>query len=127
MPLHTLFFKNDENFGAVAVVDGNSKLEQSKSRSEGREYGYNLYASTPDQERKAKWERLRRVPENGRHLGASANVPRMWARGLLRFFEEQTCHETFSLCETPDHAFDRTRRELEVVLRGRIDVRLTVE
>jgi hypothetical protein len=88
MPLHTPFFKNDETSGTAAAVDGNSKLEQSKSCFERRKYGYNLHTFKSDQEREAERERLRRVPENGRYLGASADVPRMWTRGLLRFFEE---------------------------------------
>jgi hypothetical protein len=118
MPLHAAFFKNEEASGRAAVVDGNSKLEQAQCCSERRKYGYNLHAFKSDQEGEAERERLRRVPENGRHLGPSAHVPGMRACGLLRFFEEHACHETFSRYETPGHAFDRTGRNLEMVLCG---------
>src|ERR1700751_3729528 len=64
-------------------------------------------------------QRMRRVLEDGRHLGASAILPGVRARGLLRFVEEQACYETLPSDEAPDHEVVRARRELGLLLHRR--------
>src|SRR5712691_583779 len=59
------------------------------------------------------------MPQDGRHLGASAAVPHLRARRLLRRIEEQARHQALSRDEAPDHHLARTGRELELVLRRR--------
>jgi hypothetical protein len=46
---------------------------------------------------------LRRMFENGGHLGAFEIVPGVRARGLLRQLQEQARHEAFSQDYTSDH------------------------
>src|SRR5271170_3008447 len=53
-----------------------------------RNHGFSLHTPESDQKRKAEREGLRGMFENGRHLGAFADVPGMRARRLLRFVEE---------------------------------------
>src|SRR5437016_10235417 len=59
------------------------------------------------------------MPQDGRHLGASAAVPHLWARRLLRRVEEQARHQAPSRDEASDHHIARTGRELELVLYRR--------
>ena len=50
------------------------------------------------------------------HLRLCLNL---WACGLLRFVEEQACHQTFPPHTAPSDPFQRARRVLDLVLRGR--------
>src|SRR5438309_2263527 len=59
------------------------------------------------------------MPQDGRRLGASAAVPHLWARRLLRRVEEQARHQAPSRDEASDHHIARTGRELELVLYRR--------
>src|SRR5713226_6676021 len=63
------------------------------------------------------------MPQDGRQLGASAPVSELWPRRLLRLFEKQTRHGTFSRHEASRHSFARARRKLDVVLHRRSHVR----
>ena len=49
------------------------------------------HVSGSREERKAAYQGMRRVPEDGRHVGASAHVPGVRACGLLRLVEEPPC------------------------------------
>ena len=51
-------------------------------------------------------------------MGASEDVSGMWPCGMLRFLQEQTCHQAFSCSPASPDAFRRTRRSLGVVLCG---------
>src|SRR5882724_13716019 len=59
------------------------------------------------------------MPGDGRYLAPSAGVPQLWPSRLLRFFEEQTCHETLPPDQASPGAILRARRRLALVLRGR--------
>src|SRR5260370_16525941 len=61
---------------------------------------------------------LRRLPEDRRLVGAPAPMSFLRTRRLLRFVEEQACHQTFSHQQAPVDPVLRTRRELAMVLRG---------
>src|SRR5580692_10867142 len=64
-------------------------------------------------------QRLRRVLEDGRHLGAPAHVPGVWARGLLRFVEQSPRARTLSSDAAPADSISGARRELALVLHRR--------
>src|SRR6516165_2544399 len=83
-----------------------------------------LHAPLPRPQSHPAHQRLRRMSENGRYLGPSSSLPRMWTRRLLRFFQKQTRHQTLPSHETSHHAFSRTRRILGLVLRRRDRTRL---
>src|ERR1700676_278038 len=68
------------------------------------------------EDRSGAQPRLRRVSQDGRHLGTSQTVPHLWPWRLLRRLEEQARDQAFSLEPAPDHHVDRARRELELVL-----------
>ena len=55
----------------------------------------------------------------GRPLGSVAALPLVWARGLLRFFQEQTRHPAFSPNAAPHHQVVPAGRSLDVVLHRR--------
>jgi hypothetical protein len=78
----------------------------------------NLRTHQTGEENEAAFEGLRRVPENGRQLGPFAVVPGVRARGMLRFFEEQTRYKAFSRFETSGCAITGAGRTMDVVLRG---------
>ena len=59
------------------------------------------------------------MPGDGRYLGASAGVPQLWPRWLLRFFKKQTCHETLPPDQASSRAILRAWGRLALVLRGR--------
>src|SRR5437763_145220 len=59
------------------------------------------------------------MPGHGRYMGAPSPVPDLRARGVLRRFEEQACHEALPLDAASDRDFARARRGLELVLRRR--------
>src|SRR6266853_4899261 len=73
--------------------------------------------------------RLRGMPRDGRHLGASAPVPRVRTRRLLRRFEEQARKQAFQKDRASDHDLPRAGRELELVLcrRARHGARMSGE
>jgi len=59
--------------------------------------GSTMHARCNDQKGcEAAHEGLRRVPENGRHVGAPEDVSRVRARRLLRLVEEPSRARTFS-------------------------------
>jgi len=62
---------------------------------------------------------LRRLFAHWRPLGASAIVPDLRPRWLLRFFAEQTCDEALPRDKAPAGSFLRAGRRLDVVLRRR--------
>src|SRR5262245_17537939 len=76
-----------------------------------------MHPLKPSENRRAAHGRLRRVPQDGRHLGAPAPVPHLRARRLLRRLEKQARHEALPRHAAPDHHVDRARRRLELVLR----------
>ena len=90
-------------------------------RCEGDKHG-SVYASESDQESDAAYEGLRRMFEDGRHVGSFATVSRVRSRWVLRFIEEQARYETLSSNEAPDHEVVRARRELGLVLHRRSGV-----
>src|SRR6267154_1118767 len=77
----------------------------------------------------AQHPRLRGMPRDGRHLGASSPVPRVRARRLLRRFEEQARKQAFQEDRASDHDLPRTGGELELVLcrRARHGARMSGE
>src|SRR5258705_10466677 len=60
--------------------------------------------------------RLRGMPRDGRHLGASSPVPGVRTRRLLRRFEEQARKQAFQEDRASDHDLPRAGGELELVL-----------
>ena len=66
--------------------------------------------------RKTEVQRLRRMSEDGRHLGPPAPVPHLRPRRLLRFFQEQTRHQTLSRHQASHREIVRARRRLGLVL-----------
>ena len=52
-------------------------------------------------------------------MGSPAPVYVLRPRGMLRLVEEQTRDQALSSIEASDHSLDRTRRDVDVVLRGR--------
>src|SRR3977135_3129195 len=77
----------------------------------------------------AEYPRLRGMPRDGRHLGASSPLPGMRARRLLRRFEEQARHQAFQEDRASDHDFPRAGGEVELVLyrRARHGTRMSGE
>src|SRR3954470_17151069 len=59
------------------------------------------------------------MPRTRRHLGASAAVPHLWQRRLLRRLEEQARDEALPFHQPSDRHIDRARRGLELVLHRR--------
>src|SRR5207237_404166 len=86
-----------------------------------RERADELFAPRSGEDRPAENEGLRGVPEDGRHVAASAPVPRLRPRRLLRRLEEQARDQALPLDEAPDHHVARAGRGLELVLRRRSD------
>src|SRR5579863_3717022 len=76
---------------------------------------YALFPSRPDRGCQTTHARLRGVFENARYLGPPSPVYDLRPRGLLRFFKEQTCNQTFPRDQTSHHEVDRTGRRLGVV------------
>src|SRR6266568_1034462 len=93
-----------------------SSLSTARWRNSRRQADENMHAHGSDQEYEATRSCLRRVHENGRHLGASEVVHDVWSRGLLRFVKEQACDEAFSRCEAPDREVHRAWGRLGMVL-----------
>jgi hypothetical protein len=62
-----------------------------------------MSARQGNQESAAKCKWLRGMFEIGRHVGPSANVPDLRPRWMLRFLQEQACHQAFSPDETSHH------------------------
>jgi hypothetical protein len=62
---------------------------------------------------------VRGMPADEQPVGASAPLPNMRSRRLLRRLTQQARHETFSCHAAPDNEELRGRRELAVVLRRR--------
>src|SRR5258708_3302939 len=55
--------------------------------------------------------------EDGRPLGPPAAVHELRSRGMLRFLEEQACHEALPPYASSHHAIPRAGRRLGLVLR----------
>src|SRR5579859_391479 len=94
-------------------------LTSSRRRNDGRRlypYGSN---SSPE----TKAAGLRRVSQDGRQLGALAPVRDLRPRRLLRFFQEQACHQTFSRHQASYCEVHRAGRRLVLVLHRRSHVR----
>src|SRR5438270_4256002 len=91
----------------------------------GTQHGHDtgLLPPRPHFESPAQDERLRGVPENGRHLGAPSPLRSLRPRRLLRLLEEQARDQALSRYGTPGDQVARARRELDVLLSGRRDVR----
>src|SRR5450755_2946172 len=79
-----------------------------KLRPKRTNFAY-LYSSGPDSRRKAQNQRLRRMFEDRRHLGASAPVQNMRPRGLLRYIEEQARDQAFPRHRPRDYPVVGTR------------------
>src|SRR3984957_18278552 len=68
---------------------------------------------------------MRGMFEERRYVGPSAVVLDLRPRWMLRFLEEQACHEALSPGQASHHAIDRAGRKLEVVLCRRTHDGLT--
>src|SRR5690242_5519136 len=85
-----------------------------------RPHGNELHASRSGSRRPAAHTgRLRGMLEDARPLGASAALPHVWPRRLLRQLAGQARDEAQSLDGPPDHQELRAGRGLGLVLRGR--------
>src|SRR5712691_8919318 len=60
-------------------------------------HGHALQTSERNSQGATQRQRLQGVPGTGRLVGSPAAVSHLRARGLLRRFEKQTCHQAFSL------------------------------
>src|SRR5260370_6259444 len=63
------------------------------------------------------------MSEDGGYLGSPALVRGLRPRRLLRLVQEQACDQALPLHRPPDHQVARARRELDVLLHRRRDVR----
>src|ERR1035441_4932166 len=77
-----------------------------------------LQASRSDQGQAYEQEGMRRLPQNGRHLGAPPALSDVRARRMLRLLQEQARHQALPRDETPPRPVHRTRRGLDLVLRS---------
>src|SRR3984957_5458029 len=59
------------------------------------------------------------MPQDGRQLGSSAYVHGLRQGGLLQFIQKSPCHGSLPRRWASDHAFDRTRGRLALVLHRR--------
>ena len=64
-------------------------------------------------------KRMRRLPENRRHLGPPAHVPGMRPCGLLRLIEESPRTRPLWRDASPHHRLSRARRKVAMVLHRR--------
>src|SRR5438309_5121491 len=95
------------------------------SRKGGIDVGYNtgLHAPRANSQSKAENQGLRGVSEDGGHLGSPAFVRGLRPCRLLRLVEEQARDLTLPRHQPSDRQVARARRELDVLLHRRRDVR----
>src|ERR1700730_6075584 len=60
--------------------------------------------------------------EDGRPVGSSSAVPELRTCWLLRFIQEQACHEALSCNEASHYAIHRAWRNLGLVLHRRAPI-----
>jgi len=79
-------------------------------------YGYTMYTSWPDTTSHTQCQWVWGLSKNRRYVGTPAPLSRMRACWLLRFFQEQACHQTLSHDSPPNYPVVSTRRRLGLVL-----------
>src|SRR3989475_8801773 len=110
-------------------ITGSSRRPTNWPRPHKREGGTTdgndagLHASRSDSKPPAEEQGLRGVSQDGGHLGAPAALRELRARRLLRLVQEQARDETCARNRTSGRQVSRARRELDVLLRRRRDVR----
>src|SRR5207237_678462 len=82
-----------------------------------------LCAPRSDSKPQAEDDRLRGMSQDGGYLGAPAALRELRTRRLLRLIQEQARDQTCAGNRASDRQVARARRELDVLLRRRRDVR----
>src|ERR1039458_875825 len=80
------------------------------------EHARAMQPSRSDKDQADDQEGMRRLSQNGRHLGAPQALFVLRTRRMLRLLQEQARHQSLPRDETPAGALHRTRRGLDLVL-----------
>src|ERR1039457_2002136 len=75
-----------------------------------------LQASRSDQGQAYEQEGMRRLPQNGRHLGEPPLLSDVRARSMLGLIQEEEHPQALTVDATPPRPVHRTRRGLDLVL-----------